>query len=115
MSARRTRVPPAATEAHPIHAALIRPVLFAGAMPELLILEVATVFALLFVVGLHLATVLLAAVYAFVIHALAVWITARDPQMLAIYLRSLTTKDFYVPHATVFAAAPSVHPAIPAR
>jgi type IV secretory pathway TrbD component len=103
------------TETHPIHAALIRPVLFAGAIPELLIIEVATVFALLFVVGLHIATVLMAAVYAFGIHALAVWITAHDPQMLATYLRSLATKDFYVPHATVLAAVPAVRPAIPPR
>ena len=49
-----------AAEPHVIHAALLRPVLVAGVEPAVAIVEATTVFALLFVVGLHVATVLLA-------------------------------------------------------
>jgi len=95
-----------------IHASLYRPVLFAGAEPAVVVLEVTTAFALVFGVGLHVATVLLAVFYLTVVHAVMVWVAKQDPQMTALYVRSLATRDFYPPHASVHGAPPPVHPSI---
>jgi type IV secretory pathway TrbD component len=100
-------------EAHAVHASLYRPVLFAGAEPTVVVLEVMTAFALVFGVGLHVATVLLAVFYLTVVHAVMAWVAKQDPQMTALYVRSLATRDFYAPHASVHAAPPPVHPSIP--
>jgi type IV secretory pathway TrbD component len=103
------------TLAHVIHEALHRPVLFAGTTPELVLMEATTVIALILLVGLHLVTLALAALYATVVHATAVWVIAHDPQMPAVYLRSLASQDYYAPHASPFAVAPPVRPSIPSR
>src|SRR6476661_5894343 len=93
-------------ELHPIHASLHRPVLFAGAEPPAVIVEVCTAFALVFGVGLHVATLLLAGFYLTVVHGLMVWVAKQDPQMSALYLRSLSGRDFYAPHAGIQASTP---------
>jgi type IV secretory pathway TrbD component len=100
-------------EVHVIHPALYRAVIFAGAEPAVVVLEVTTAFALVFGVGLHLATVLLAVFYLTVVHAVMVWVAKQDPQMTVLYVRSLSSRDFYPPHADVHAGAPPVHPSIP--
>jgi type IV secretory pathway TrbD component len=100
-------------EIHVVHASLWRPVLFGGAEPGFVILEVATVLALLFVVGLHVATVGLALAYATVVHAAAVWVTAKDPMMSRIYLRSLSVRDYYAPIAKTTACLVPVRAAVP--
>src|SRR6266702_3682161 len=104
---------PQALEAHPIHPSLYRPVLFAGAEPAVVVLEGTTAFALVFGVGLHIATVLLAVFYLTVVHAVMVWIANEDPQMTVLYVRSLAHRDFYPPHASAHGAPPPVHPSIP--
>ena len=100
-------------EAHPIHPALYRPVLFAGAEPAVVVLEVTTAFALVFGAGLHVATVLLALFYLTVVHAVMVWVARHDAHMTALYVRSLASRDFYPPHAGVHGGSPPVHAAIP--
>jgi type IV secretory pathway TrbD component len=100
-------------EMHVIHRALYRPVLFAGAEPAVVVLEATTAFALLFGVGLHVATILLALFYVTVVHAVMVWVAKQDPQMTVLYVRSLLSRDFYPPHASVHAPPPAVRPAIP--
>jgi type IV secretory pathway TrbD component len=102
-----------ALESHVIHPALYRPVLFAGAEPGVVVLEVTTAFALVFGVGLHVATVLLAVFYLTLVHAVMVWVAKQDAQITALYVRSLGARDFYPPHASVHAAPPPVHPSIP--
>jgi type IV secretory pathway TrbD component len=104
---------PPSLEAHLIHPALYRPVLFAGAEPAVVVLEVTTAFALVFGVGLHVATVVLALFYLTVVHAVMVWVAKQDPQMIGLYVRSLGARDFYPAHASVHAAPPPVHPSIP--
>jgi type IV secretory pathway TrbD component len=99
--------------AHVIHASLYRPVLLAGVEPSVAVLEGTTAFALVFGVGLHVATVLLAVFYLTVVHAVMVWVATQDPQMTVLYVRSLGRRDFYPPHASVHAAPPPVHPSIP--
>ena len=96
-----------------IHASLWRPILFGGAEPSLVITEAAVVLALLFVVGIHIATVALAIVYAVGVHSAAVWVTAKDPQISAIYLRSLTAQDYYPAVARAWARPAQVRAAIP--
>src|SRR5688572_29589960 len=88
-----------AVEAHVIHASLYRPVLFAGAEPAVVVLEMTTAFALVFGIGLHVATVLLAAFYVTVVHSVMVWVAKQDAHMTALYVRSLSARDFYAPHA----------------
>lgn len=120
-SAYRARVMAPATSidsdqlVHRIHASLYRPITYAGATPELVITEAAIIIALVFVVGLHLTTLALAVFFATVVHSMAVWITARDPQMIPIYLRSLRFRDFYAPHASPHACGGRVFPAIPSH
>lgn len=102
-----------AQEQHPLHASLYRPVLFAGAEPAAVIVEVTTAFALVFGIGLHVATVLLAAFYLTVVHGVMVWIAKQDSQMSALYTRSLSAHDFYAPHGSVHGPTPAVHSALP--
>lgn len=100
--------PTSSINGHRVHAALYRSVLFLGVAPSLAVLEATTLFALIFLVGLHLTTIVLVAVYLVVVHPVAVWVTARDPQMLALYARSLGFRDFYWPHASPHARTPAV-------
>jgi type IV secretory pathway TrbD component len=101
-----------ASESH-VHSSLWRPILFGGAEPGFVIMEVATVLALLFVVGLHVTTVGLALVYATVVHAAAVWVTAKDPMMSRLYLRSLGMRDYYAPIARTSSRSVPVRAAVP--
>lgn len=100
-------------ETHPFHPSLSRPVLFAGAEPAAAVLEVLTAGGLLFGVGFHVASILLAAFYLTVVHGLMVWIAAQDPQMSQLYLRSLAARDYYPAHGAVGASLTPVRPSIP--
>ena len=97
-----------------IHASLYRPVLFAGVEPAMAVLEGTTAFALVFGVGLHVATVLLAVFYLTVVHGVFVWVARQDPQMTALYVRSLAIRDFYPPHGTVHGGPRPAQPFDPA-
>ena len=100
-------------ESHVIHSSLVRPVLFAGAEPAAVMVEVTAAFALVFGIGFHAVTVLLALFYLTTVHGFMVWVAAQDPQMTALYARSLGTRDFYPPHAGVRAMTPVVRSSIP--
>jgi type IV secretory pathway TrbD component len=100
-------------ELHVIHASLYRSVLFAGAEPGVVILEIATSFALVFGVGIHVATLALAAFYLTALHSLMVSIARDEPQMIALYVRSLASHDFYFPHTGIHASPVIPKPSIP--
>ncbi|HEV7594118.1 MAG TPA: VirB3 family type IV secretion system protein [Gemmatimonadaceae bacterium] len=100
-------------ELHVIHASLYRPVLFAGAEPGVVILEIATSFALVFGVGIHVATIGLAAFYLTALHSIMVSIAKEEPQMIALYVRSLSGHDFYFAHADIQASLVVPKPSIP--
>jgi len=102
-----------AVDPHAIHLSLLRPVLVAGVEPEIAGVEATTVFALLFLVGLHVATIFLAAFYLLVVHSVMAWVARQDPAMVRLYLRSLTARDFYPPNARMHASIPPVRPSIP--
>lgn len=98
---------------HPIHAALIRPVLFAGVEYAVAITEGTLVVALLVGVGLHLATMALATAILAVVHPVLVRLTARDPHATQVYLRSLRYADYYTPSAPLRSAHRPVSPSVP--
>jgi type IV secretory pathway TrbD component len=100
--------------AHAIHTSLIRPVLLAGAEPAVVIVETCVVFALLFVVGIHLVTIAIALFWLTVVHSVMVWVAKQEPQMTALYVRSLSARDFYAPLARANVQTPASQPAIPA-
>jgi type IV secretory pathway TrbD component len=100
-------------ETHPFHLSLTRPVLLAGAEPAALVLEVLTAGALLFGVGFHVATILLALFYLTIVHGLMVWVAAQDSQMSQLYLRSLAACDYYPAHGCVGAKVIVVRASIP--
>jgi len=97
----------------PIHQSLIRPILFAGVEPPVAIIEGAIVLALLVVVGIHVATLGLAALYLTAVHAAMAAATRGDPQISAVYLRSLGARDQYPPHARLSAGPAPVRPSRP--
>jgi type IV secretory pathway TrbD component len=101
------------SEPHPFHPSLSRPILFAGAEPAAAVLEVLTAGALLFGVGFHIASILLAVFYLTVVHGLMTWVAAQDPQMSQLYLRSLAAHDYYPAHAKVDARPVAVKLSIP--
>ena len=109
-NSRRVAADPRAV--HPIHISLIRPVLFAGAEPAVVIVESSVVFALLFVVGIHLATIAIVAFWLTVVHGTMLWVAKQEPQMTILYVRSLFGRDFYAPHAQASAPTPALKPSI---
>ena len=108
-------VRPDGRTAHVVHISLIRPVLFAGAEPCVVIVETCVVFALLFIVGINLITIAIALFWLTTVHGAMVWVAKQEPQMTALYVRSLFARDFYAPHARALAPTPAPRPAIPAR
>lgn len=100
---------------HIVHASLIRPVLFAGAEPAVVIVETCVAFALLFVVGLHVLTVAIALFWLTAVHSVMVWVAKQEPQMSSLYVRSLSGRDFYAPHARAHLPTPAPRPAVPVR
>jgi type IV secretory pathway TrbD component len=100
---------------HPLHASLYRPVLYAGVAPQFLLFEASAVFLLLFEVGLHVLTLLLALGYCLVFHPLAVFLCAKDPQVADLYVRSLRGADVYAPGAPLRGPAAPPDPALPGR
>lgn len=100
-------------ELQAIHPSLYRPILFAGVEPAVAIAEASIVLALVIVAGLHVATIVLATVYATAVHAAAALVTRDDPCISVVYLRSLSGRDYYPPHARLAAPSPRVRPAIP--
>ncbi|MGH7576221.1 MAG: VirB3 family type IV secretion system protein [Longimicrobiales bacterium] len=96
-----------------IHQSLIRPVLFGGAERGVSVLSVSAAIGIPMFAGLHVLTVGIALVFALPLHALGVWLARRDPQMIAVYLRSLSASDHYVPWGGRCPRSTVVHPSIP--
>jgi type IV secretory pathway TrbD component len=106
-------VPQTAPSTHVIHGSLVRPALYAGAEPAVVMVEISVAFALVFVVGFHVITLLLALFWLTVVHSAMVWVAKQDPQMTTLYVRSLFAQDYYLPHAGVRAAPPVVRTSVP--
>jgi type IV secretory pathway TrbD component len=102
-----------ASPRHPVHLALTRVPLVAGAPRSFVVLEGLLVSVLLFGVGLHFLTVAVAGFYVLVCHPVAVLLAARDAQIADVYLRSLAYADYYDATPHLYAPVPLVHPAVP--
>ena len=100
-------------EKRTIHQALIRPVLFGGAERGVAVLSATAAIGIPLFAGLHVLTVGLALLFAFPIHGFGVWLARRDPHMVAVYLRSLSASDHYVPWCARRPGSGRVHPCIP--
>jgi len=100
-------------EPHVVHASLVRPILFAGVEPAAAALEALTAGLLLFGVGFHVLTIALALFYLTVVHRALAQVASHDPQMSELYFRSLTARDFYAAHASVWTPVPAARPSIP--
>ena len=96
-----------------LHASLVRPALYAGAEPAVVMVEVSVAFALVFAVGFHVATLLLAVFWLTVVHGAMVWVATQDAQMTTLYVRSLFARDYYPAHAGVHAPPPAVRLSVP--
>jgi type IV secretory pathway TrbD component len=103
-----------ATE-HPLHPSLVRPILYFGVERPVIAFEGTLIAGLLFSVGPQLTTLLVAAAVVLVVHPTMAWLTARDPQITEVYLRSRSYADYYVPHAAVTTrrAPPRVRASVP--
>lgn len=100
-------------EKRTIHQALIRPVLFGGAERGMAVLSGTAAIGIPLFAGLHVLTVGLALLFAFPIHGFGVWLARRDPHMVAVYLRSLSASDHYVPWCARRPGSARIHPCIP--
>lgn len=96
-----------------IHQSLIRPVLFGGAERGVSVLSVSAAIGIPMFAGLHVMTLAIALAFAFPIHGLGVWLARRDPQMIAVYLRSLSANDHYMPWGARSRRSTPVHASIP--
>lgn len=86
---------------HPLHASLVRPVLYLGVERTVIALEATLSFALLFGVGPSVATVGLVVLVLVVVHPTMAWLTAKDAMATEIFVRSRAYDDYYAPHAVV--------------
>jgi len=98
---------------HVIHASLVRPALYAGVEPAVVMVEASVAFALVFVVGFHFATLLFALFWLTAVHSTMVWVAKQDAQMTTLYVRSLFAQDYYPAHAGVHAAPAAVRSSVP--
>src|SRR2546422_5699045 len=105
--------PQSAPTTHVIHASLVRPALYAGVEPAVVMVEASVAFALVFVVGFHLVTLLLAFFWLTAVHSTTVWVAKQDAQMSTLYVRSLFAQDYYPAHAGVQAAPAAVRSSVP--
>jgi type IV secretory pathway TrbD component len=97
----------------PIHPSLVRADLTLGVERHVAGVEVTLCFAVLFGARVSLASLLLVGLIVFVIHPAMVWITTSDPEVTAVYARSLRYGDFYVPHGLPWSRSSGCRPSIP--
>lgn len=99
--------------AHAVYRSLIRPVLTLGVERHVAGLEITLCLALVFGVGLSVATAALVALVLVLMHPALVWVTAREPLVTELYVRSQQYADYYAPHASVHRPVPRPRPSMP--
>jgi len=96
-----------------VHVSLVRPVLFGGTEQGMAMLTLIAAVGVPMYGGFHPVTIAVGLLLAFPIHALGVWFAKKDPQMAALYVRSLLARDFYLPYGARRTRPPVVRPSIP--
>lgn len=97
----------------PIHQALTRPVLLAGADRELVLANGVVVAALLFGIGLSWYTAAVSAVLLGIGHVALVLLAKHDPEIRRLYVRHIQLQAFYPGAAREVRRAPIVHASVP--
>jgi type IV secretion system protein TrbD len=85
----------------PIHRSLIRPILLAGAERTLVLINLTCIVMLIFGVGLHWLTAVLALFFALIGHAVLMRLSHYDPNFSRVYLRHIRYQDFYPAQGSV--------------
>jgi type IV secretion system protein TrbD len=85
----------------PIHPALIRPILFAGADRRLVMVNVTLILALIFGVGIHTVTVIAALFLCVVGQGIFMHLAKTDAYFVDIYLHHLRYRDFYLARGSI--------------
>jgi type IV secretory pathway TrbD component len=96
----------------PIHRALTRPVLLAGADRELAIANGVIVAALLFGIGLSWYTASVSAALLLIGHWALVLLAKHDPDLRRVYVRHVALAAFYSAAPRELRRAPLVHPSV---
>ena len=104
---------PVAPAAHAVRQSLVRPMLYLGVERTVVALEATICLALVCGAGPRLTTFGVCAFVALVIHPTMAWLTAKDPMVVEIYMRSRAYRDFYAPHATAQRAGRKVETSVP--
>jgi len=97
----------------PIHAALVRPILFAGADRELTLANGVICIALLFGIGVSRYTVFVVVVLLTVGHWALARTTKADSSFRHVYLRHIRLHPFYPAAGAPRARTAIIHPSIP--
>jgi type IV secretory pathway TrbD component len=97
----------------PIHAALVRPILFAGADRELTLANGVICIALLFGIGVSRYTVSVVVVLLTVGHWALARTTKADSSFRHVYLRHIRLRPFYPAAGAPRARTAIIHPSIP--
>jgi type IV secretory pathway TrbD component len=98
---------------HRIHRSLWRPQLLAGADPGFVVLEATLVAALLLGIGPSPITVGLAAFWMTAAHGFMSWACRLDPQIVAVFSRSLRYGSFYLSAPGLFPRSRGPRPSLP--
>ena len=96
-----------------VYKSLHRPLTYLGVERTVVAIEGTLCAALLFGIGLSLATLGLIAMVMLIVHPAMVWVTAKDPQATEILLRTRAYADFYTTHAGLRKTGRKPRPSIP--
>ena len=97
----------------PIHAALVRPILFAGADRELALANGILCIALLFGIGVSRYTMLVVVLLLTLGHWALVRTTKADPLFRQVYMRHVRLRSFYPAAGSPKMRGALIHPSIP--
>ena len=96
----------------PIHLALTRPLLLAGAERELVLVNGTIIAALIFGVGFYWASLTMAILLATVGHLGLTRAAKHDPQLSRVYVRHIRYQEYYPARAAVQAPPGYVFPSV---
>ena len=96
----------------PIHQSLSRPLLLAGAERALVLVNGTLIAALIFGVGVHWASLGMAALLATLGHWALTRAARHDPQLSRIYVRHVRYQEYYPARAAVLAPPGYVFPSV---
>lgn len=96
-----------------VHQSLIRPVLFGGTEQGIAMLVLIAAVGIPMYGGFHAATIGIGFLLAVPLHSLGVWLAKKDPQMVALFARSISARDFYLPFGAMRTRSSVVRPSIP--